>query len=676
MERKDTGKGIVQQPTKNKDKIFSFDYKASFLKLKHKNFEPELDSANVKGRLRNKLEFWKQIKANKFIIESISNGYILPFLNKPKSKYQHNNISALKEHSFVSESINELLESGSVVRVPFIPTVVNPLSVASSSSGKKRLILDLRYVNEHLKKEYIKYDDWRNFQHFVRPDAYVFNFDLSKGYHHLDIFPEHQLFLGFAWENNKSIHHYVFTVLPFGLSTAPAIFTKLLRPLVAKLHEEGINISVYIDDGAGIDYSYERAKVASTITRNLVANSGFLANEDKSHWEPSRCMTWLGVRLDLIKNSYHITDTRIDSLLSTINFVLKNPYTSARNLSRITGKVVSTKFILGDIVRLKTRFLYKVIDDQSSWDSRVNILNFNEALKEIIFWRDNITSLNKKYIKNNVELQFSIFSDASDSGIGGFLRERNVSCYKHFQIDEREKSSTWRELEGIRFSLESFSIFIRNSRVVCYTDNMAASHIVKCGSSKEHLHCLALRIYELCKSINCTLTISWIPRHLNTRADAISRFVDADDWETTESFYEFLDKLWGPFTIDRFANFKNAKTKRYNSRFFDPYTEGVDAFMQDWSKENNFWVPPVNQIIQTILKISSHKAQGTLVVPHWPAASFWSLLQSNDKSYASFVSDFMIFKDTSNLLQQGNFSSSLLGSEDYKGGIAVFKIRS
>ena len=83
------------------------------------------------------------------------------------------------------------------------PYIVSPLSVATNSVGKKRFILDLRYVNDHLHKEFISFDDLRDFQHYVRPNGFLFKFDLRQGYYHVDIFEEHQEFLGFCWPENK-----------------------------------------------------------------------------------------------------------------------------------------------------------------------------------------------------------------------------------------------------------------------------------------------------------------------------------------------------------------------------------------------------------------------------------------------------------------------------------------
>ena len=51
---------------------------------------------------------------------------------------------------------------------------------------------------------------------------------------------------------NGETKYFVFTVLPFGLSTSPYIFTKIVRPLVKYWRLKGIPIVVFIDDGIGI----------------------------------------------------------------------------------------------------------------------------------------------------------------------------------------------------------------------------------------------------------------------------------------------------------------------------------------------------------------------------------------------------------------------------------------
>ena len=66
------------------------------------------------------------------------------------------------------------------------PEVINPQSVFINYSGKKHLILPLRYVNTHA---YNKIRDWKYFGYYlVGKEGYLFKIDLKNGYHNIDIF--------------------------------------------------------------------------------------------------------------------------------------------------------------------------------------------------------------------------------------------------------------------------------------------------------------------------------------------------------------------------------------------------------------------------------------------------------------------------------------------------------
>ncbi|XP_068223977.1 uncharacterized protein [Palaemon carinicauda] len=104
----------------------------------------------VKGRLRDNLKLWKDIGSSNFIIDIIENGYRLPFYSKPQSAQLDNNLSAKKEPIFVEEAISNLLDRGLVEKCIEPPYIVNPLTVSIQAKGKKRLILDLRIVNQHM----------------------------------------------------------------------------------------------------------------------------------------------------------------------------------------------------------------------------------------------------------------------------------------------------------------------------------------------------------------------------------------------------------------------------------------------------------------------------------------------------------------------------------------------
>ena len=89
--------------------------------------------------------------------------------------------------------------------------------------------------------------------------------------------------------------------------------------------------------------------------------------------------------------------------------------------------------------------------------------------------------------------------------------------------------------------------------------------------------------------------------------------------------FQDIDAKWGPHTVDRFSSYYNAQLPRFNSKFASPGSCGVDAFAQDWSRENNWICPPVSLIVCSIRKLENSNGSGTLVIPEWPSAFFLAL---------------------------------------------------
>ena len=242
----------------------------------------------MKGRLKCTIQFWRRIGANDFVLSIIEQGYKLPLLSTPPSIALHNNKSALEHQEFVTDAISELVNKGLALKVIEIPTVVNPLSVAVQKSGKLRLILDLRYVNMHIWKTFIKFEDWKVAFSYLSNNDYMFSFDLKSGYHHIDIFHHHQTFLGFSWTSKNIRQYYVFTVLPFGLATAPYVFSKCLRPLIKYWRSLGYFIVLYLDDGWCRAPNEETAIAIAKRVKSDLINARLVPNHEKSQWVPTQ----------------------------------------------------------------------------------------------------------------------------------------------------------------------------------------------------------------------------------------------------------------------------------------------------------------------------------------------------------------------------------------------------
>ena len=77
-------------------------------------------------------------------------------------------------------------------------------------------------------------------------------------------------------------------------------------------------------------------------------------------WEPTKTLTWLGISVNLNKGCLYVSNERISNLLETVKYITNHLYGSARTLAKLAGKIISTKFVLGDITQLETRFIYRL----------------------------------------------------------------------------------------------------------------------------------------------------------------------------------------------------------------------------------------------------------------------------------------------------------------------------
>ena len=324
--------------------------------------------SDVQGQLLANIKFWEQVlEAPPQIIDCIKEGYKLPLLSLPEPYRKPNHKSALQNKEFVNQAVSDLINNRCVVIIENVPPVCSPLSVVINDSGKKRLVIDLRHLNQYLQKDSFKYEDLRTAMLLFQKEDYLFSFDLKSGYHHVDIHKQHQKYLGFAWDMGHNLQHYMFKVLPFGLATACYVFTKLLRPLVKYWRSQGLRAIIYLDDGIVAVSGKEAAHKASHSVRTDLAKAGFVEHSAKCMWEPTQNLCWLGFELDLKVGFISVPRSKIMALQTLLEKASEQEVLTARHLASITGKIISMSLALGTIARLQTRSLYALINTRESW---------------------------------------------------------------------------------------------------------------------------------------------------------------------------------------------------------------------------------------------------------------------------------------------------------------------
>ena len=253
-----------------------------------------------------------------------------------------------------------------------------------------------------------------------------FPFDLKSGYHHVDIFPDYRKYLAFSWDfGNGHTRYFQFTVLPFGISSAPYIFTKLLKPLETHWRAHGIPIAIFFDDGVGAGSSLEAAKFNSSFVRSDLSRCGFEINHEKSNWEPMNRFSWIGYNIDTHTGFIFANDSRIQKLYSDLNDICANlelsDFVHVKEIASVVGQITSMTASCGNVAQIMTRYLHLIINSRRSWNSAVFV--HDQGKEEVYFWRDNLRTLNgvlfwpAPFVPSKV-----LFSDASSTGCGAFIQ--------------------------------------------------------------------------------------------------------------------------------------------------------------------------------------------------------------------------------------------------------------
>ena len=220
-------------------------------------------------------------------MEWIEDGYRLMWtVSPPESKEFDNTLTAWEHRAFVSGAVEEMLAAGAVTLLPEgeRPWVVSPLGVVpKKGTGKFRLTVNMRYVNRHLGKKRFRMEGLKDLAHLAEKGDHAVSYDLMSGYYHVCLHPESRTFVGFKWEGK----YYTYNCLPFGLSTAPWVFTKVMRELVMLWRRDGVRVLPYLDDFMFMTHGFVACtRLARRVEKDFLS-AGLRINVPKSCPVPS-----------------------------------------------------------------------------------------------------------------------------------------------------------------------------------------------------------------------------------------------------------------------------------------------------------------------------------------------------------------------------------------------------
>ena len=291
---------------------------------------------------------------------------------------------------------------------------VSNIFTVPKSSGKVWLILNLKSLNMFLEYEHFKMEDIQCIKDLLSRNDFMCKLDLKDAYLTVPIHPFHWRFLRFHWQGKV----YEYTVLPFGLVTAPRLFMKLLKPVLANLRAAGVRLIRYLDDFLIIGKMKPEAEGAYMKMKSLLEGLGFIVNAEKSLPIATQKIEFLGFIIDSARMDISLPVQKMKEILSECRHLLRDKVTTIHKLARLVGMLVATNLAVPPALlhyRALQALKIDALHRHHSYESVV-ILNHQSTL-DLTWWIDHLTRQNSSPIVQS-PLMMTIESDASNSGWG------------------------------------------------------------------------------------------------------------------------------------------------------------------------------------------------------------------------------------------------------------------
>ena len=135
----------------------------------------------------------------------------------------------------------------------------------------------------------------------------------------------------------------------------PALLT--FSPSCLSLWAQGIPVAIFFDDSVGSDPSFQVAKFSSSLVRSNLSRCGFEINHEKSDWDPTRRLSWIGYNVDTHTGLIFASDARIEKLCADLNNICPSLEFSAcvhvKNTAAIVSQIISISANCGTLPRLR-----------------------------------------------------------------------------------------------------------------------------------------------------------------------------------------------------------------------------------------------------------------------------------------------------------------------------------
>lgn len=237
---------------------------------------------------------WCKLTSDVYVLSCIK-CLEIEFLEVPVQKYRPSEYRLNKQKSeFIDKQLVMLLEKGAIVFQDDVPGLyLSNIFLVPKPNGTFRMILDLSTLNNFVVKESFKMETLDLAVRLMSKCCYMISIGLTEDYYAVPVGEFLQRFLCFSWRGRI----YLFVVMPFGLTSAPRLFTRIMKPMFAEFRLRGGSGLYYVDDSLLLHPDKQMCDYVTKLLCNLLFSLGFTVKEEKSSLTPLQSIEFLGYTL-------------------------------------------------------------------------------------------------------------------------------------------------------------------------------------------------------------------------------------------------------------------------------------------------------------------------------------------------------------------------------------------
>ena len=302
----------------------------------------------------------------------------------------------------------------------------------------------------------------------VNPQGqWLTSLDLKDAYFHIGINPADRRFLRFCHNGTA----WQFTVLPFGLSNSPRVFTKILKPVLAYAHLHRVKLHMYLDDWLLNPGTHQEALEQTSWLRSLCQKLGLVLNLKKSDLIPSQVSTYLGIELDTSVGLARPSHKRLTNWLSVAEGFTAQQSPPAVQWLQVLGHLVSLeKLVPYGRIRIRPIQWQLRLQWSQSKEKSSKLIPLDLQSRLTIIWWTNRDNLRRGVPIGTIDVEYYLYTDSST--LGAHLQELTASGI--WSQDQSQLHINVLELQAIWLGLRAFSQRVENARVALMSDNTSA----------------------------------------------------------------------------------------------------------------------------------------------------------------------------------------------------------